>query len=322
MLGGEEPQNVQSWQSGQEMEKELPFMKKAWFKKAYKKAIEFHEKDELLDARDRLELSKAYRSIAKAEMWGGWLGFSGVFFTPFAYRYYKTKAIKGVKVPRNFVLGVMALFFATNIAGRSMYRRKINERDPTGVLKDNYGNGYGDNDFEAAQPDQTREVSRNQRQYEMMRLLDLGSPSKWSMYFYITYQNPARRLPDPKVKLEQMKKGGVFNGSPFMNQRDPIGLYRNKGKESGDSTDWGKDDSKRLSSWERVRNGDDDSLSSWDNIRNSSGLGSQEPDSQIDDGSDVFVSRFSDDSSALQNPSSEERYQRLLRSGENDGNRS
>lgn len=102
MLGKEEEQ--QYGQNGKGMENELPFMKRPWFKKAYENAIEFHEKDELLDARDRLELSKAYRSIAKAEMWGGWLGFSAVFLTPFAYRYYKTKAIKGVKVPRNFVL--------------------------------------------------------------------------------------------------------------------------------------------------------------------------------------------------------------------------
>ena len=131
MLGKGEQQYVQN---GQEMENELPFMKRPWFKKAYEKAIEFHEKDELLDARDRLELSKAYRSIAKAEMWGGWLGFSAVFLTPFAYRYYKTNAIRGVKVPRNFVLGVMALFFATNVAGRSMYTRQLNERDPTGCL--------------------------------------------------------------------------------------------------------------------------------------------------------------------------------------------
>lgn len=208
MLGKEEEQ--QYGQNGKGMENELPFMKRPWFKKAYENAIEFHEKDELLDARDRLELSKAYRSIAKAEMWGGWLGFSAVFLTPFAYRYYKTKAIKGVKVPRNFVLGVMALFFATNFAGRSMYTRQLNERDPTGVLKDNYSNKYGDNDFGAFQHDQTKEIPRNQRQYNMMRLLDSGSPSRWSMYFYITYQNPERRLPDPKVKLQQMKKRRSF----------------------------------------------------------------------------------------------------------------
>lgn len=309
MLGKEESQNAHS---GQEIENELPFMERPWFKKAYEKAIEFHERDELLDARDRLELSKAYRSIAKAQMWGGWLGFSTVFFTPFAYRYYKTNAIKGVRVPRNFVLGVMALFFATNIAGRSMYKRKLNERDPTGALNDSYANNYGDNDFEAAQPDQTQEVPRNQRQYDMMRLLNLGAPSKWSMYFYITYQNPERRLPDPKVKLEQIKKSGVFNGSPFLNQRDPIGLYRNKGKKSSGRNEWGKDDNDSLSSWEKVRNGEDGSLSSWENIR-SLGKGQlQAPDAQKEDGSDVFSSGFSDDSNDIGKSYSDER---LLPSG-------
>ncbi|QHS73940.1 Rci37p SPAR_I00870 [Saccharomyces paradoxus] len=319
MLGKGEQQYVQN---GQEMENELPFMKRPWFKKAYEKAIEFHEKDELLDARDRLELSKAYRSIAKAEMWGGWLGFSAVFLTPFAYRYYKTNAIRGVKVPRNFVLGVMALFFATNVAGRSMYTRQLNERDPTGVLKDNYSNKYGDSDFEAAQPDQTKEVSRNQRQYDMMRLLDLGSPSRWSMYFYITYQNPERRLPDPKVKLQQMKKGGFFNGSPFMNQRDPIGLYRNKGRESPDPADGGQDDSHALSSWEKIRNGDNGSLTSWEIIRNTRRNQSQKPDASVNGGSDMFISGLSDGGDSTDNISSDDRYQRLLQSERNGENRS
>lgn len=318
MLGEEQSQNAHN---GQEIEKELPFMERPWFKKAYEKAIEFHEKDELLDAKDRLELSKAYRSIAKAQMWGGWLAFSSVFFTPFAYRYYKTNAIKGVKVPRNFVLGVMALFFATNVAGRSMYDRKLNERDLTGSLKDSHAYDYGDNDFEAAQPDQTKEVSRNKRQYDMMRLLDLGSPSKWSMYFYITYQNPERRLPDPKAKLEQLKKTGVFSGSPFMNQRDPIGLYRNKGKETSGSKDWGKDDNDNdndsLSSWEKVRNGEDGSLSSWESIRSSNRDQLQEPGAQKDDGSGVFSSGLSDDSFDTGKPSSDDGYERLLQSGRN-----
>ncbi|CAD6620932.1 XXYS1_4_G0055160.mRNA.1.CDS.1 [Saccharomyces cerevisiae] len=320
MLGKEEEQ--QYGQNGKAMENELPFMKRPWFKKAYENAIEFHEKDELLDARDRLELSKAYRSIAKAEMWGGWLGFSAVFLTPFAYRYYKTKAIKGVKVPRNFVLGVMALFFATNFAGRSMYTRQLNERDPTGVLKDNYSNKYGDNDFEAFQHDQTKEIPRNQRQYNMMRLLDSGSPSRWSMYFYITYQNPERRLPDPKVKLQQMKKGGFFNGSPFMNQRDPIGLYRNKGRKSPDPIEGEQDDSPVLSSWEKIRNGDNSSSSSWENIRNTSRDQSQESDASVDHESDIFISGFSDDGKATDNSSSDDKYQRLLQSGRYGGNRS
>ncbi|CAI4064606.1 Rci37p SKDI_09G0880 [Saccharomyces kudriavzevii IFO 1802] len=319
MLGTEGPQNAES---GQEMNNELPFMKKPWFKKAFEKAVEFHDKDDLLDARDRLELSKAYRSIAKAEMWGGWLGFSAVFFTPFAYRYYKTKAIKGVKVPRNFVLGVMALFFATNAAGRSMYTRKLNERDPTGVLTDNYTSKYGDGVLETAQPDQAKEMSRNQRQYEMMRLLNLGSPSRWSMYFYITYQNPERRLPDPKVKLQQMKKGEFLSGSPFMNQRDPIGLYRNKGKEAPDSTDWGRDDSHLQSSWEKIRAGDNGSLSSWENIRNPSRNQSQEPGARLDDESDVFISGLSDDSNAIEELPSKDVFQRQLRGGRNGENRS
>ncbi|CAI4039684.1 hypothetical protein SMKI_09G0910 [Saccharomyces mikatae IFO 1815] len=318
MLGKEEGQNAQS---GQETDHELPFMKRPWFRKAYEKAIEFHEKDELLDARDRLELSKAYRSIAKAEMWGGWMGFSAVFFTPFAYRYYKTKTIKGVKVPRNFVLGVMALFFATNVAGRSMYARQLSERDPTGVLKDNYTNKYGDNDFEAIPPGQTKEVSRNQRQYEMMHLLDLGSPSRWSMYFYITYQNPERRLPDPKVKLQQMKKGGLFHGSPFMNQRDPIGLYRNNNKGATGSVNEGQDNSHLQSSWERIRNGDNDSVSSWENIRNSSGKQTQEMDSSID-GSDVFISGFSDESNATNDPFPEDEHRSILQGGRNGKNHS
>lgn len=119
-----------------------------------------------------------------------------------------------------------------------------------------------------------------------------------------------------------MKKGGVFNGSPFMNQRDPIGLYRNKGRKSPDPIEGEQNDSPVLSSWEKIRNGDNSSSSSWENIRNTSRDQSQESDASVDHESDIFISGFSDDGNATDNSSSDDKYQRLLQSGRYGGNRS
>lgn len=67
-----------------------------WFQKAYQSAVEFYEKDKDLNPKDRLELSRIYLSIARAQLWGGWGGFAIVFGAPFAHRLYTTGAIKEI----------------------------------------------------------------------------------------------------------------------------------------------------------------------------------------------------------------------------------
>lgn len=254
-----------------------PLLDKPWFREAYKSALKFYEKDNELDAKDRLELSNSYRSIARAELWGGWFGFSSVFLTPFAYQFYKTNAIKGVRVPRNFMLGLLAMFGTTQMAGNYMYSRKLNALDPNGEIAN--VNNYGDEDtLDVKQPQ-----SRSQRQYEMMKLLNNGSASRWAAYFYMTYNNPARRLPNPKAKLEELKNPNSPRGS-FLNQRDPMGLYSgpsfdkkegvplNKRPEySVSDGEQGAEMDEYGSSWDKVRQQRSTSGSSWNRVRQSVG---------------------------------------------------
>lgn len=220
------------------------------FQEAYKDAIEFYNKDEELDARDRLELSKKYTSIARAQFAGGWAGFSAVFLSPFAYQYYKTGAIRGVKVPRNFVLGLVAMVFSTQISGNMMYNKKISELDPTGELAAKYEsqlnnlkkvNQYGD--VKPEEQTLLKELtasnepkSRVQKEFEMMKLLKNGSAPKWAMYFYVTYQNPRRRFPNPTEKMKELKEKQRQPLAPFLNQRDPFGLFKDQTKNNDPDT--------------------------------------------------------------------------------------
>lgn len=216
------------------------------FQQAYQKAIEFYNRDEVLDARDRLELSKKYTSIARAQFIGGWTGFSAVFVSPFVYQYYKTNAIRGVKVPRNFVLGLIAMVFSTQISGNLMYKKKIKELDPTGELTARYEsdlnsskvtNQYGDVKpeeqtllKESTVPNEPK--SRVRKEFEMMKLLKNGSAPKWAMYFYVTYQNPRRRFPNPIEKMKELKDKERQPLAPFLNQRDPFGLFKDQSKQN------------------------------------------------------------------------------------------
>lgn len=246
-------------------------LNKPWFQEAYKSAMEFYTKDDQLDSRDRLELSRTYQSIARAELWGGWFGFSCVFLTPFGYQFYKTNAIRGVKVPRNFMLGLLAMLGSTQLAGNYMYSRKLAALDPDGRLASR--NSYGDDD----EVTNNQPKSSSQKQYEMMKLLNNGSAGRWAAYFYMTYQNPGRRLPNPKTKLEELKHPGSHKSS-FLNQRDPLGLYSGpafdkkegipevKGKnfpvKSKDVTSGGS-----TNSWESIRQENNVPGSTWDRVR-------------------------------------------------------
>ncbi|QLL32360.1 hypothetical protein HG536_0C05290 [Torulaspora globosa] len=245
-------------------------LSKPWFQDAYKSAVDFYKRDEQLDARDRLELSKAYQSIARAQFLGGWLGFSCVFLPPFAYRYYKTNAVRGVRVPRNFMLGLLAMFVTTRWAGKYMYSRKLAGLDPDGSLASR--SSYEEHDEEATPESKTS----LQRQYEMMKLLDGGFPAKWAAYFYMTYQNPGRRLPNPEVKLEQLKSGTSGRPSSFMNQRDPLQLYSGpafdkKDTWPGSNTAPNGEEAASRSSWDAVRQSTNAPGSSWDRVRQHNG---------------------------------------------------
>ena len=204
-------------------------LEQPWFKEAYKAAMQFYEKDEVLDSEDRLALSDAYRAIARSQMIGGWLGFSAVFIPPFTYKFYKTKDMKGVKVPRNFVLALVALFGTTIIAGNIGYNNQLKRLDPDGSFARAQLAEQSSDDFE---PDVQSPLGSGspqlktpaQRQFEMMSLLKNGSATKWASYFYITEKQPEKRLPNPAIKLKEIQQVGLRRSS-YMNQRDPIGLY-------------------------------------------------------------------------------------------------
>lgn len=204
-------------------------LEQPWFKEAYKAALQFYEKDEALDSNDRIALSEAYRSIAKSQMIGGWLGFSAVFIPPFAYKFYKTNDMRGVKVPRNFALALLALFGTTIIAGNIGYNNQLKRLDPDGVFERDQAAKSSSTEFEPDLQSQqigveVQQKSPEQRQFEMMSLLKNGSATKWASYFYITEKQPEKRLPNPAVKLQEIQQRGLRRSS-YMNQRDPIGLY-------------------------------------------------------------------------------------------------
>lgn len=245
-------------------------MNQPWFKEAYKAAVNFYEKDDVLDSRDRGELYKAYNSISRAQMFGGWLGFSSIFIPPFFYQYYKTKEIKGVKVPRNFVIGLFALAGSSFIAGNIAYKKQLQKLDP-----DNEFGGkcdYGDDVLEDRQNHFQKVKPPAQRQYEMMKLLKNGSATRWAAYFSITQKNPEKRLPNPMVKLQEIQQEGLKRSS-YMNQRDPIGLYKDipeKKPEDSITVDNATASNSSITtngdSWTEIREGQKTN-SSWDRIR-------------------------------------------------------
>ena len=273
--------NIQDSETGEDVSDKSAKgpMNQPWFKEAYKAAVKFYEKDDVLDSRDREELYKAYNSISGAQMFGGWLGFSSVFIPPFFYQYYKTKEIKGVKVPRNFVIGLVALAGSSFIAGNIAYKKQLQRLDPDNVFGST--GDYGDDALENEQNQFQKIKPPAQRQYEMMTLLKNGSATRWAAYFSVTQKNPEKRLPNPMIKLQEIQQEGLKRSS-YMNQRDPIGLYKDipeKKKEhlnpgnnktgpvdgnttsdnsvgtGGDSWSGVREEHKTSSSWDRIRVG-------------------------------------------------------------------
>lgn len=236
-----------------------------WFQNAYHSAVEFYEKDKVLNPKDRLELSQIYLSISRAQVWGGWIGFALVFGVPFAHRLYKTGAIRGVNVKRNFVLGLGTMLGSTYLSGSYMYKRKMESIKPLTM-----------------ETDPTVEKTSQQKQYEMMKLLDGGMPGRWALYFYNSYRNPERRIRDPKKKMEELQAGNTsLRTTPAVfDNRDPMGLYsgpqfdkkegvvnldqdeKHEGFPGSDASD---------SSWDRIRQQNDSANSiegnSWDQVR-------------------------------------------------------
>ncbi|CAG98057.1 Rci37p [Kluyveromyces lactis] len=181
-----------------------------WFKKAYDNALEFYEKDKVLDPKDRLELSKTYLSVARAQLWSGWGAFAIVTGIPFVNQYMKTGAIKGTKVTRAFALGFLSMFIGTQAGGSLAYKSKLKAAKPD-ILED----------------DPHLPKSSRQKQYEILKLLNMGMPTRWANYYYMTYKNPERRIPDPRLVMDKLKEGnsGVRNSSVLFDNKDPMGLY-------------------------------------------------------------------------------------------------
>lgn len=199
---------------------------KPWFREAYIAAKKFYEKDKVLDSHDRLKLYNTYKDITRAQSIAGFLGFLTVFGSPFMYKYYTTRSIKNVKVPRNFLLGLLATFVSSSLASHISYNKQLHKLDPDGKLSRK--NIYPHDDFLEDDPNQIK--SRNERQFEMLTLLKNGGSARWASYFYITYLYPERAFPDPEEKLKQLQQNSdrQISVSPFMHQKDPMGLYTNK----------------------------------------------------------------------------------------------
>lgn len=290
-----------------------------WFKKMYQAAVNFHERDDVLDSNDRYNLFKIYRSIARAELWGGWLGFSAIFATPFALQFYRTNSIKGVKVRRYFVLGFINMIGTTRLAGLYTYNKNVRVLDPDGLYSRK--NNYGDEDVTVQQSIKPSK----QRQYDMLTLLKDGSPTMWSAYFYMTYNNPEKRFPDPKVKLEEMKQPGFRRGS-ILNQRDPMGLYSDPkfdkktsilenntksekqtmpGPFNKDTSFDDNNETQSPDSWNKIREVNGTTSSSWDRVR--SGI-NKSGDNSISDSDDIFE----------QNEPTQEDYNLMIREERNN----
>lgn len=231
--------------------------KQPWFNAAYKAALAFYEKDSQLDSKDRLELSKTYKRIASAQLYGGWLGFSAAFLPPFFWKLYKTNSVKGVNVPRNFILSLLVMMSSSHFASNYAYRKRLDELNPTGAFQN--GNPYGDDlAGETGQPVK----SNAQRQWEMMQVLRNGGSTKWAAYFYLTFQNPERRLPDPKVKFTEMIEGqGQMRPGGLLQNRDILGLYTGPDAER-----------RRREGITETKQQDQPPKSSWDSIREENGM--------------------------------------------------
>lgn len=255
------------------------YLDKPWFREAYDAAKRFHEKDKVLDSKDRLDLCNIYKDITRTQTIAGLVGFFTVFTSPFAYKYYTTQGIKNVNVPRNFLLGLLATLGCSSIGSHISYKRQLQKLDPDGSLSRK--NIYSEDHFFEDDPNQIK--SRNERQYEMLTLLKNGGSARWASYFYMTYLHPERSFPDPEEKLKQLQQNDNkrIPLSSFIHQKDPMGLYTNKGMNAsnapksqineGNTNDeiflsdsdvnkiWGTDSGQQigkepLSSWDRIRN--------------------------------------------------------------------
>ncbi|KAH3902721.1 uncharacterized protein SCODWIG_03136 [Saccharomycodes ludwigii] len=184
-----------------------------WLRASYKSALEFFQRDNVLDTADRETLFNNYAALTRSELAGGWGAFAAVFGTPFAYQYYKTKGIRGVQVPRNFIFGLGALMLGTWISGKMVYAKQLD------ILQKQF-----------YEPDNT---NRAYRQYNMMTLLPPGEAARWAGYFQTTAINPARKVVDPRLKFQNVenKIEGKVPPSGFLSQRDPMNLYSRPGYE-------------------------------------------------------------------------------------------
>lgn len=169
-----------------------------WAKCMFDNAVEFYQKDSKLNKEERLHLSKRYAAISKAEVVGIVSGFTAGLNLPFAHRYYTMGTLKGVKLPRAFLLGVVSMVLARTVAGKATYNRELRKLDPTGEL-----------DSKLHQ-DMTSNRTSAEKEYEVMRLLKYRAAPRWSMYFRNTYKDPENRLPDPSQRLEEFQKARRF----------------------------------------------------------------------------------------------------------------
>ena len=186
-----------------------------WFKKAKEWADELYTRDQKLEDSDRRDLSKKYATISKASVVGAATGLSAGLGGPYAYRYYTTGALKGVKLPRTILLGVVSMVIMRNVAAKIAWDKELKKLDPSGELKQNYKSAHKTVD-DVSLSDNSTSV---QKKYGMMKFLKYRTAPRWAMYFEGTYQHPDRKFPNPDQMVQDLK-GSRRAFPPFFSKAD------------------------------------------------------------------------------------------------------
>ncbi|CCH61732.1 hypothetical protein TBLA_0F01900 [Henningerozyma blattae CBS 6284] len=185
-----------------------------WFQKAYDTALDFYAKDSALQQRDRWELYERFERIANYQKFAGFSTFGLIVFGPYLAKYMKTGGFKNVRLPRNLLVGIFASVIAQRVTIRYKYSNEIDQLKYQTVSQQNWDST---NNF------QTNSLTR---QLGMMEQLQNSPPKMWSNYFKATFNNPSRRFPDPRERLQKMLENpNRPTGASFLNQRDPFSLY-------------------------------------------------------------------------------------------------
>jgi hypothetical protein len=247
--------------------------------KAFQYAVDFYQKDHLLNSDERSILADTYSTISYATLGFGWGTFFAVTSIPFYRQKLRTGSTKGTNVGIAMLFGLGAMMVASPYAAHKSYNWQLEK------LR-----------------------SQNEKCYEVAKFLKPGEATKWTMYYKLTKDHPEHIMKDPRSKeaAEQRKKT-IYTG------RDPLGLYsgprvemsKRKVEQSAqppqsqptpvtdelitDGDPFGepvKEEKKWSSAWDRIRDSNSPTETTSDNrwarLRNAPSTATTADDSQID----------------------------------------